>query len=42
MVVAQNKVVLIHYTLKDDAGNVIDSSSGREPLATSTARIRRT
>jgi FKBP-type peptidyl-prolyl cis-trans isomerase SlyD len=33
MVVAQNKVVLIHYTLKDDAGNVIDSSSGREPLA---------
>ena len=33
MVVAQDKVVLIHYTLKDDAGNVLDSSSGREPLA---------
>jgi FKBP-type peptidyl-prolyl cis-trans isomerase SlyD len=26
-------VVLIHYTLKDDAGKVIDSSSGSEPLA---------
>jgi FKBP-type peptidyl-prolyl cis-trans isomerase SlyD len=26
-------VVLIHYTLKDDAGKVIDSSDGGEPLA---------
>jgi FKBP-type peptidyl-prolyl cis-trans isomerase SlyD len=26
-------VVLIHYTLKDDAGKVIDSSDGAEPLA---------
>jgi len=25
--------VLIHYTLKDDAGAVIDSSAGAEPLA---------
>jgi FKBP-type peptidyl-prolyl cis-trans isomerase SlyD len=33
MNVAQNKVVSIHYTLRDEAGNVLDSSSGREPLA---------
>ena len=33
MVVSQDKVVLIHYTLTDDAGNVIDSSAGGEPLA---------
>jgi FKBP-type peptidyl-prolyl cis-trans isomerase SlyD len=26
-------VVLIHYTLKDDAGEVVDSSNGGEPLA---------
>jgi len=26
-------VVLIHYTLKDDSGEVIDSSAGGEPLA---------
>ncbi len=32
MSVAPNKVVCIHYTLSDDAGVVIDSSSGREPL----------
>jgi len=31
--VAADAVVLIHYTLKDDAGKVIDSSSGGEPLA---------
>lgn len=31
--VAADKVVLIHYTLTDDAGKVLDSSSGREPLA---------
>ncbi|HEX7374668.1 MAG TPA: peptidylprolyl isomerase [Steroidobacteraceae bacterium] len=33
MNVAQDKVVLIHYTLKNDAGEVIDSSSGGDPLA---------
>jgi FKBP-type peptidyl-prolyl cis-trans isomerase SlyD len=26
-------VVLIHYTLKDDSGEIIDSSAGGEPLA---------
>ena len=33
MQVAQDKVVLIHYTLTDDAGVVLDSSSGADPLA---------
>lgn len=33
MLIAQDKVVLIHYTLKNDEGEVIDSSSGQEPLA---------
>lgn len=33
MVVAADKVVLIHYTLTNDEGKVIDSSSGGEPLA---------
>ena len=33
MVVAQDKVVSIHYTLTNDAGKVLDSSSGGEPLA---------
>jgi len=33
MLIAQDKVVLIHYTLKNDEGEVIDSSSGRDPLA---------
>ena len=33
MVVAADKVVLIHYTLTNDGGKVIDSSSGGEPLA---------
>jgi FKBP-type peptidyl-prolyl cis-trans isomerase SlyD len=28
-----DRVVLIHYTLKDDKGAVIDSSAGGEPLA---------
>lgn len=32
MQVAKNKVVSIDYTLKDDAGEVIDSSEGYEPL----------
>ena len=33
MEITADKVVLIHYTLKDDAGAVIDSSAGGEPLA---------
>ncbi len=33
MEIAADRVVLIHYTLKDDTGTVIDSSSGGEPLA---------
>src|SRR5467141_3481904 len=31
--ITADRVVLIHYTLKDDAGAVIDSSAGAEPLA---------
>ncbi|MEM7181490.1 MAG: peptidylprolyl isomerase [Spirochaetota bacterium] len=33
MQIQRNKVVKIDYTLKDDDGNVIDTSEGREPLA---------
>ena len=33
MEIAADKVVLIHYTLKDDSGAVLDSSAGGEPLA---------
>lgn len=33
MNIADDTVVSIHYTLTDDAGQVIDTSSGREPLA---------
>ena len=33
MQVARDKVVLFHYTLTNDAGEVLDSSDGREPLA---------
>lgn len=33
MQIARNKVVSIHYTLRDEQGTVIDSSSGRGPLA---------
>lgn len=33
MQISENKVVSIHYTLKNDAGDVLDSSDGREPLA---------
>ncbi len=33
MQVARDTVVLIHYTLKDDKGEVLDSSQGNEPLA---------
>lgn len=32
MQIAENAVASFHYTLTDDAGQVIDSSSGREPL----------
>lgn len=32
MQISQNKVASIDYTLKDNDGNVIDSSEGREPL----------
>lgn len=33
MKIAKDSVVSIHYTLKDGAGAVLDSSSGAEPLA---------
>ena len=33
MSIETNHVVSIHYTLKGDAGEVIDSSAGGEPLA---------
>jgi FKBP-type peptidyl-prolyl cis-trans isomerase SlyD len=33
MEITADKVVLIHYTLKDDSGEVLDSSAGSEPLA---------
>jgi FKBP-type peptidyl-prolyl cis-trans isomerase SlyD len=33
MQIAENTAVSFHYTLTNDAGEVIDSSSGREPLA---------
>ena len=33
MQIAADSVVMIHYTLKDDAGKVLDSSDGGEPLA---------
>jgi len=33
MAIAQNSVVTIHYTLKDDAGEVIDSSREGDPIA---------
>lgn len=32
MQIEKNKVAAIHYTLRDNDGNVIDTSSGREPL----------
>jgi len=32
MQIAENSVASFHYTLTDDAGQVIDSSAGREPL----------
>ena len=33
MAITRDSVVTIHYTLKDDAGAVIDSSASGEPLA---------
>ena len=33
MQIAEGSVASFHYTLTDDAGQVIDSSEGREPLA---------
>ncbi|MDH5435980.1 MAG: peptidylprolyl isomerase, partial [Gammaproteobacteria bacterium] len=33
MQIAENAVVVIDYTLKDDEGNVIDSSEGKQGLA---------
>ncbi len=33
MQISADSVVLIHYTLKDDDGKVLDSSAGGEPLA---------
>jgi FKBP-type peptidyl-prolyl cis-trans isomerase SlyD len=33
MKIAKNTVVTIDYTLTDDDGDVVDTSSGREPLA---------
>jgi len=32
MKVENGKVVTMHYTLKNDAGEVVDSSEGKEPL----------
>ena len=33
MEIAQDAVVLIHYTLRNDSGAVLDTSAGGEPLA---------
>ena len=33
MMLEKDRVALIHYTLTDDGGSVIDSSSGGEPMA---------
>ena len=33
MTITENKVVLIHYTLKDNSGETLDSSEGKDPLA---------
>jgi FKBP-type peptidyl-prolyl cis-trans isomerase SlyD len=32
MQISTNKVVSIHYTLTDNAGTILDTSSGRDPL----------
>jgi FKBP-type peptidyl-prolyl cis-trans isomerase SlyD len=31
--ITADRVVIIHYTLKNDSGSIIDSSAGSEPLA---------
>ncbi len=33
MKIGKDKVVTIDYTLKDDSGNIVDTSQGSEPLA---------
>jgi FKBP-type peptidyl-prolyl cis-trans isomerase SlyD len=33
MIISENAVVLFHYTLTDEEGNQLDSSTDREPLA---------
>lgn len=33
MSITMNKVVLMHYTLKNDGGQILDTSAEREPLA---------
>ncbi|MCB1571726.1 MAG: peptidylprolyl isomerase, partial [Xanthomonadales bacterium] len=33
MQIAERSVASFHYTLTNDAGDVLDSSEGREPLA---------
>lgn len=33
LMIGKNAVVSIHYTLKDDDGQVMDSSEGRDPLS---------
>lgn len=33
LTLADNRVGIIHYTLRNDSGDVLDSSSGGEPLA---------
>lgn len=33
MTITKNKVVLIHYILKDNSGETLDSSEGHDPLA---------
>lgn len=33
LLIGENSVVSLHYKLTDDAGNVLDSSEGAEPLA---------
>lgn len=33
MQISQNKVVTLHYTVRDDQGRVLESTEGREPLA---------
>jgi FKBP-type peptidyl-prolyl cis-trans isomerase SlyD len=32
-IIADGAVGLFHYTLRDDAGEILDSSAGREPMA---------